>query len=303
MRRILSDIANTFNKNSNRATRLVVINAVLFFVFAVIKFGFGLFEETALSGAAFSTNTLVSGSFQQVILHPWTLLFYPFSNEGLFSLIFDLILIYWFGNMLADFIGVRKMVLTYFCGAFFAFAMYFVVWGVFGILNSKLAYNGFLYGASPAAFALVFAFVALNPDGEIMFFTFRIKTRWLALIMLVLSVFRNPPLGVLDLGGATFGYLHMKLLRTGVNLTFGLEQLIIWIEGLNKQKKTIESFSQKQRSPQKVKVIKFTAQKFVDVNPSQEEIDFLLDKINKEGYENLSQEEKERLHKASQSAD
>ncbi|MCD8540522.1 MAG: hypothetical protein LRY55_12715 [Leadbetterella sp.] len=177
------------------------------------------------------------------------------------------------------------------------------MWGFFTLLNKDLGFKGYLYGASAGAFALMYAYVALNPESEIMFFTFRIKTRLLVLALLVLSIFRNPPLGVLDLGGAVFGYVQMKLLRTGVNLTYGLERVSIWAAGIFQPRKrsVLQQYSQN-KSTEKGKIIKFSEFSKDNV-PSEEEVDYLLDKINKGGYSSLTNEEKNRLHKASQSAD
>ncbi|MDT4856039.1 hypothetical protein FQZ97_904140 [compost metagenome] len=136
-----------------------------------------------------------------------------------------------------------------------------------------------------------------------MFFTLRIKTRLLVLALLVVSIFRNPPLGVLDLGGAVFGYVQMKLLRTGINLTYGLERFSFWVtEVLQPKKRSIFQKYSQNKSIDKGKIIKFS-EFHKDNTPTEEEIDYLLDKINKGGYSSLTNEEKNRLHKASQSAD
>lgn len=300
MGKVFSDIVSVFRRNGNLATQLIIINLVVFFGFTLVKFGIGLFPEATITPDNLSQNLWVSSRFMELIKHPWTLISYPFTHEGLFPLIFDLIIIYWFGNMLADFIGGRKMVITYLSGAWFSIAFFMLVWGVFTLMNKELGFNGFLYGASAGGFALMYAYVALNPESEIMFFTFRIKTRWLILTLLVISIFRSPPLGVVDLGGALFGYLQMKLLRSGINVTYAFEQFAIWLGNLSKPKRPpLQKYQRKQPAG---KILKFSDYN-KEVHPSQDEIDFLLDKISKGGYESLSSEEKNRLHKASQSAD
>jgi membrane associated rhomboid family serine protease len=300
MGKVFTDIAEVFKRNSNQATQLIMINLIVFFGFTLIRFTLGLIPESAVSPLSFDQNTLTSSNVVQLVTHPWTLLFHPFTQRGLFSMIFDVMMIYWFGNMLADFIGGRKMLMTYLAGSYFAVAFYLIVWSVFSLLNKELTYSGFLYGASPGGFALMYAYVALNPESEMLFFGIRIKTRLLVLAFLVLSIFRNPPLGILDLGGAVFGYVQMKLLRTGINLTYGMEKVSIWItEVLQPRKRSIFQKYPPNKSTEKGKVIQFNR----ELPPTEEEIDYLLDKINKGGYSSLSNEEKNRLHKASQSAD
>jgi membrane associated rhomboid family serine protease len=304
MGKIFTDIADVFKRNGNLATRLIIINVLVFFAFSLIKFGVNLFPDSSITAAHIDLNTLVSQDFITFISHPWALLFHPFTQNGLFSLLFDLIIIYWFGNMLADFIGGRKMVITYLSGALFSVFFFSLVWGIFTLLNKSLASRDFLYGASAGSFAIMFAYVALNQESEVMIFTFRVKVRILVLVLLVISIFRSPPLGVLDLGGAVFGYTQMKLLRSGINLTSGIEKLSLWLGDLFKPKSRPfqQKFNKQQVGSEKGKIISFNSN-YRDANPTQEEVDFLLDKINKEGYESLSKEEKIRLHKASQSAD
>ncbi len=303
MSKVFTDIVDVFKRNRNQATQLIIINLVVFFGFTLLKFGVGLFPDATLTAESISRNYLTGSSFMEIIRRPWVLLFHPFTQEGLFSMLFDLIIIYWFGNMLADFIGGRKMLITYVSGAYAAIVFFLVVWGAFSLLNKELNFSGYLYGASAGAFALMYAYVALNPESEIMFFTLRIKTRLLVLALLVLSIFRNPPLGVLDLGGAVFGYVQMKLLRTGINLTYGLERFSIWIaEVVNPKKRSIFQKYSRNQSSEKGKIIRFS-EFGKDPEPTQEEVDYLLDKINKGGYSSLSNEEKNRLHKASQRAD
>lgn len=303
MGKVFTDIVDVFKRNSNQATQLIIINVVVFFGFTLFKFGVGLFPDAVLTSETISRNYLTGSSFMELIRRPWTLLFHPFTQEGLFSMLFDVIIIYWFGNMLADFIGGRKMLITYLSGSFVAIVFFLLVWGFFSLLNKELDFSGYLYGASAGGFALMYAYVALNPESEIMLFTLRIKTRLLVLVLLVLSIFMNPPLGVLDLGGAVFGYVQMKLLRTGINLTYGLERFSIWAtEVLQPRKRSIFQKYSQNKSTDKGKIIKFS--EFTKDNiPSEEEIDYLLDKINKGGYSSLTHEEKNRLHKASQSAD
>jgi membrane associated rhomboid family serine protease len=303
MGKVFTDIAEVFKRNSNQATQLLMVNLIMFFGFTLIRFTLGLVPDAMISPAVWDQNILTSSNLSQLLTHPWTLLFYPFTQQGLFSMIFDLLMIYWFGNMLADFLGGRKMIMTYLAGAFTAVAFYMVVWGIFSMLNKELTYTGYLYGASPGGFALMYAYLALNPESELMLFGIKIKTRLLVLAFLVLSIFRNPPLGVLDLGGAVFGYVQMKLLRTGINLTYGLEKLSIWVTDVlqPKRRPLFQKYPQS-KSADKGKIIKFNDLNR-DLPPSEEEVDHLLDKINKGGYSSLSNDEKNRLHKASQSAD
>jgi hypothetical protein len=145
----------------------------------------------------------------------------------------------------------------------------------------------------------MFAAVALLPEYELMFFRFFIKLRIVAISFLILSLLFNPHAGVLNLGAATFGYLQIKFLRTGLNITQPIELFFVWFSKLGQPKKKAVV---KKYSP----VGEYSRGQFFDDRntPNQDEVDFLLDKINKGGgYESLTKEEKNRLYKASQRKD
>ena len=181
----------------------------------------------------------------------------------------------------------------------FSVFFYLGIWTVLNILNRNTANPSILYGASAGIYAVMFAAVALLPEYELMFFRFFIKLRIIAIVFLVLSLLLNPHAGVLNLGAATFGYLQVKFLRTGLNITQPIENFFVWVSKL--------------KQPQKKVIIKkyssvgeYSSRHFFDDTnvPNQEEVDFLLDKINKGGgYESLTKEEKNRLYKASQRKD
>jgi hypothetical protein len=200
---------------------------------------------------------------------------------------------------LVDFLGGRKTMIVYVTGAMFSVFFYMGLWAILNILNRNQANTTLLYGASAGIYAVMFAAVALLPEYELMFFRFFIKLRIIAISFLILSLLFNPHAGVLNLGAATFGYLQIKFLRTGLNITQPIDLFFIWFSKLGQPKKKAVV---KKYSP----VGEYSRGQFFDDRntPNQDEVDFLLDKINKGGgYESLTKEEKNRLYKASQRKD
>jgi hypothetical protein len=224
---------------------------------------------------------------------------FPFTNAGVLDVLFNGLALFWFGNILADFLGGRKTMIIYVTGAIFSIFFYMGVWSVLNLLNKNAVNPTLLYGASAGIYAIMFAAVALLPEYELMFFRFFIKLRILAIAFLVLSLLLNPHAGVLNLGAATFGYLQVKFLRTGLNITQPIENFFLWFSkmGQPKKKPVVKKYSS---------VAEYSRGSFMENDniPNQEEVDYLLDKINKGGgYESLSKEEKNRLYKASQRKD
>ncbi|MCP9757595.1 rhomboid family intramembrane serine protease [Lacihabitans sp. CCS-44] len=299
MRSVFSDILNAFRKNNNQIIQLVLINAFVFLSIALLKFSFRFFADPNFYVEFVQKNIYLNSSFLELIRRPWTLLMFPFTNASILDVLFNGLALFWFGSILVDFLGGRKTIIIYITGAIFSVFFYLGIWTVLNILNRNTANPSVLYGASAGIYAVMFAAVALLPEYELMFFRFFIKLRIVAIVFLVLSLLLNPHAGVLNLGAATFGYLQVKFLRTGLNITQPIENFFVWVSKL--------------KQPQKKVIIKkyssvgeYSSRHFFDDTnvPNQEEVDFLLDKINKGGgYESLTKEEKNRLYKASQRKD
>lgn len=299
MRSVFSDILNAFKKNNNQIIQLILINIFVFLFLALLKFSFRFFADPNIYHAFVQKNLYVNSSFLELIRRPWTLIAFPFTNSSILDVLFNGLALFWFGNILVDFLGGRKTMIIYITGAIFSVFFYMGVWSILNILNQNTGNPSVLYGASAGIYAVMFAAVALLPEYELMFFRFFIKLRILAIALLVLSLLLNPHAGVLNLGAATFGYLQVKFMRTGLNVTQPIENFFIWLSNLSKPKKkvVIKKYSS---------VGEYSGRQFFDDNniPNQEEIDYLLDKINKGGgYESLSKEEKNRLYRASQRKD
>jgi membrane associated rhomboid family serine protease len=302
MRSVFSDVMNAFKKNNNQVIQLILINVFVFLFLGILKFSFSFFPEPAIYHSFIQKNFYVSTSFLELIRRPWSLLIFPFSNAGVLDLLFNCLAIFWFGNILSDFLGGKKVMAIYLIGSIVSVFFYMGIWAVLGLLNKSVLANGVMFGCSPGIYAVMFAAVALLPDYELMFFRIFIKLRYLALAFLILSLVVNSHVGILNLGAAIFGYLQVKFLRTGWNLTQPFENAMDWFNNIGKPKKKAPF-----KSYSKTSVGEFSRsqQFFVDEHyPDQEEIDYLLDKINKGGgYESLTKEEKNRLLRASQKKD
>lgn len=299
MRSVFSDILNAFKKNNNQIIQLILINIFLFLFLALLNFSFRFLADPNIYHAFVQKNFYVNSSFLELIRRPWTLIAFPFTNSGIIDVLFNGLALFWFGNILVDFLGGRKTMIIYITGAIFSVFFYMGVWSILHILNQNTVNPSILYGSSAGIYAVMFAAVALLPEYELMFFRFFIKLRILAIGFLVLSLLLNPHAGVLNLGAGTFGYLQVKFMRTGFNVTQPIENFFIWLSNLSKPKKkvVVKKYSS---------VGEYSGGQFFDDNniPNQEEIDYLLDKINKGGgYESLSKEEKNRLYRASQRKD
>jgi membrane associated rhomboid family serine protease len=168
----------------------------------------------------------------------------------------------------------------------------YLVGGIAGALFYALIYNllpvfsntaGTLIGASAAVASVFAAAATLVPDYSIrLLFIGEVKLKYLLLVYILLNFIgiesANAGGSVAHLGGVLFGFIYIKLLQSGTDLSKIFE-----------------------RKP-KLKVVKNEApQKRSSSNVNQKEVDAILDKISKSGYDKLTKEEKDTLFKASNS--
>ena len=158
-------------------------------------------------------------------------------------------------------------------------------YNIFPAFSSSVETN-FALGASAGVLSIVVATATLLPEYPIQLFLFgSVRLKWLALVSVMLDLIQIPSGNAgghfAHIGGAIFGFLYIKYI-------YGKIGLPAWVGNIfsNKPKMKVHYASQQKNTTAKNE-------------PSQEDIDMILDKISKSGYDSLSKKEKELLFKAS----
>lgn len=291
-----------FNKGDSPIRKLILINVAVFIVSAL----FGSFSHLYNSPTNFFEDQLAMPSwYSEFYKKPWTVFTYMFMHGGFMHLLFNMLMLYFIGRILVDFIPNKRFYLIYFGG------------GILGGLLFMLAYNTFpvfvkigasipLVGASGAITAVVVAAAILVPNYELFFFgVFRVKLKWIALYLVVANVLfftdGNEGGKIAHLGGAIFGALYMLQIQGRIPLNLSFFKRI-----RNPFKPKYQVIDEKQilrtRTPPKPGVSKPHRAFNIGTSgkPGQEEIDAILDKISQSGYDSLSKDEKDMLFRASE---
>jgi hypothetical protein len=154
-----------------------------------------------------------------------------------------------------------------------------------------------MVGASAGVTAIIVAAATLMPNFRMnLMFIGEVKLIYVALFSILIDVlnvasYSNVGGNLAHLGGALMGYLFIVQYKKGNDLAKPISSFFNWIASL---------FT---RSP-KMKVVhkkKPLSDEEYNHNraATQQQIDLILDKISKSGYESLSKSEKELLFKAS----
>lgn len=295
---IITDLREAFRKG-NVAIRLIYINVGLFVVTTLIEVLLNLFNRTA---AGFLEVLALPASVERWMEQPWSLLTYMFMHAGFIHILFNMLWLYWFGTLFLYFFSSKHLRGLYLIGGLFGGLLYMLAYNVFPFFEEHLM-EATLVGASASVLAIVSAMAYREPNYPIRLFLFgTIRLKYLALIVfgtdLLLMTSSNAGGHIAHLGGALGGLCFAMALKRGTDLTAWVNKVIDTMGGW-----LTTGWSFKRKPKMKVHYHKGGRQQDYDYNAHKkeqsDEIDRILDKLKKSGYNSLTTEEKKSLFDAS----
>jgi membrane associated rhomboid family serine protease len=297
MNGILDDFKNAFNKPNNGLIQIILINIIVFLLINALRL---IFNWTV--GSEFYDyvvdNLYLSSHIRTFLFRPWTLVTYFFSHEGIFHILWNMLFLYWFGKLIDEYLGTRRLINLYLLGGIVAGVAYLLIYNL--IPNFRSAIGTPLLGASGAVYAVVIGAATLMPNYTFFLLLLgAVRIKYIAAFFLVLSFVdlsrdSNPGGNIAHLGGALLGFIFITQLKKGNDLGKPLTSAAEWIKKLFQPKPKLKVTH---RSPGGRPHVAASAPNAI---PNQDEIDAILDKISRSGYESLTREEKQKLFRASQ---
>ncbi len=282
--------------------KLILINIAVFVVVNLISLPFILFSKTV----PFDVVGFLSlyASPHNLLRHPWGIFTYMFLHKGFWHILFNMLGLYWFGQIVQDMIGKPKILPIYVFGGFFGGMLYVSAYNIFPLFSNDVA-TSFNLGASAGVMAIVLAAATISPDYELRFAIFgNIKIKWIALAYVILDIIniQNGNAGghIAHLGGAFFGFIFIKLLQNGTDLSRAFYAVTDFIPDLFKKKSKLKVEYKREYAYTSSKQTKNNTAQQTEAISKQEKLDAILDKINRSSYDSLSKEEKDFLFKISQ---
>jgi membrane associated rhomboid family serine protease len=227
------------------------------------------------------------------LLKPWTLLTYAFFHDGFGHLFFNMLVLNFSGTLFLTYFTPKQFLGLYVLSAVFA-GIAFVSGFYFLNLSSSIV------GASAAIMAILVATTTYYPLMNVRLLLIGNVKLWhitAVILLLDLMQFRLENTGghISHLSGAVFGFIFIKLLQNGTDLSKIVSGFFDFLANLFKKspstpfKKVHKNYS---------KPIEKGASRIVTKDKTQQQIDEILDKISQSGYDCLTKEEKEFLFKA-----
>ncbi len=283
-------------KNITIIEKLIVVNIVIFslgYLISTLAFLFNASSDFLMDWLTFPK------ALNDFILKPWTIITYAFMHSGIWHIASNMIILYFSGKYFVAYLTGKRVLTVYFLGAIFGALLYMVSYNLFPAFSG--VGDSVLLGASASVMAILIAIATYIPNMTIrLLFIGSIKSWWIAAFLVLLDIIQIPVSNsgghIAHLGGALFGYIYAIQLKKGNDIGQGFEKLMDRIVALfTPTKKSPLKTVYKSKSTKKTV---YTTSASSSKKPSQAEIDAILDKISKSGYDSLTKKEKDFLFKA-----
>lgn len=286
-----SNIERFFRQRSV-LSNLILINIAVFLILQLTGVVCMLFKIDSVFPGGLIELPAQTG---QLLLRPWTLITYMFVHYNFLHILFNLLWLYWFGQIFLLFFNPRQLGGLYVLGGL-AGALFFILsYNLFPYFRDDID-RSYLLGASASVMAIVFAAAFYRKDFEIrLLFLGSVKLIYIALFCLVLDLISiqsdNPGGHIAHIGGALLGIWFAGSYRKGKDITNWINPLIDGVVNL---------FKRRNRSPRKKMKIHYRRpendQEYNNRRAKENsEIDRILEKIKHSGYDSLTDEEKRKL--------
>lgn len=277
---VFSELYYKVFRSGNPLFLFIGINVLIFIVINLFAAGGYLFSGHTAAAGWLTRQLSMPAYLAELPFKFWTIITYMFTQREFFHILFNMLWLYWMGIIFLDFLNKRQFIFTYLAGGLMGALFYLLAYNLLPVFN-EIVQNSFILGSSASVMAIVAATATLVPDFSIRLLLFgTVRLKYLALAYFILDIISmgggNPGGSIAHIGGALLGFIYIKQVQRGTDLSDIL----------------------KKRS--KLKVVKNTNSNPVNSGSTdQDTIDRILDKISKSGYESLSKTEKEQLFKAS----
>lgn len=299
MGHFIADLKEAFRKG-NIYIQLIFINVGIFVIGTLIGVFLQLFK---LSIPGVYELFALPASFSTFIHQPWSLFTYMFMHSGFLHILFNMLWLYWFGSLFLHFFSAKHLRGLYVLGGICGGIIYMAAYNIFPLFSDDIQ-KSVLVGASASVLAIVAATAYREPNYRIQLFLFgAIRLKYLAFIVIgmdLLSITSTNAGGhIAHLGGALAGVWFAASLRKGADLTSWINRLLDGFTSLFRKstwkRKPKMKVHYSTGSPDREKDYDYNAQK----KAQSDEVDRILEKLKKSGYESLTTEEKKSLFDAS----
>jgi membrane associated rhomboid family serine protease len=283
---ILDDLKLQY-KLGGIAMRVIYWNIACFLISLVFFYQFSIGQFDFPGWLALSSDPEV------FLFKPWTFMTYAFFHDGFLHLLFNMMVLNFASSLFLTFFTQKQYLGLYILSAVFSGI-------VFVLTYYFLNYSASIVGASAAIMAILVATTTYQPLMNVRLLLIgNVKLWHITAVILILDLMQlrlgNMGGHISHLAGAVFGFIFIKLLQNGTDLSIMVSRTLDFFTNLFRKspstpfKKVHKNYHKPTEKP---------ISRIVTKDKTQQQIDEILDKISQSGYDCLTKEEKEFLFKA-----
>jgi membrane associated rhomboid family serine protease len=265
--------------------KLIIYNVFVFAIILLLNILNLSLNQISLTEYFFTLDTNIVG----FIIKPWGIITSIFSHFEIWHLIFNMLFLYFSGQLFEQIFDKRRLWQTYIFGGISGGMLEIAAHYLFPSFQNA---DHVVVGASGSIMAIFTALAFHSPNIRVnLFGIFPVKIYLIAIFFLL-----NDLIGIADpsdnvahfahLGGAIFGLISIQSMHSSNNILSVLGSFFDRIKKMITSGKSTKSGKAK---------IKTDEEYNLEKKRRQEKTDAILDKISKSGYESLTKEEKDFL--------
>ena len=217
-----------------------------------------------------------------------------FLHNGLWHFAMNMLVLYFSGRIFRLFLTSKQLLGTYIMAGFWGGLLFILFYNIFPRFTDILPYSICL-GASASILGILIAAATIAPNYTVhLIILGPVQLKFIAGFYLIMDLVgiasANSGGHIAHIGGAIFGYYFINQLRKGRDVTITVNKIIDSLVFYSKRQPKMKVTHKKTKTD-----TEYNTQK---VN-NQAQIDAILDKISKSGYDSLSKTEKDILFRAS----
>lgn len=224
---------------TNALVLLIAINMIAYVALAFIHALYHLFsQDQQVVNQLFRERVLrwveLPGDTKKLLQHPWTVLSYGFSHDNIWRVIPNMLWLWFFGYILQDLTGNRKLIPVYIYGVLGGAAAFVTACQ---LIPSVSIASATLIGCSTGIAAVAAAVTTIAPGFRLFPLIKGGIPVWVITVIYAVVVVASVPMSnpaelIAHVGGALTGVLFILLLRRGYDGSDWMNRFFDWINDL-----------------------------------------------------------------------
>jgi membrane associated rhomboid family serine protease len=293
----------SLGESGNTLMTLIAICLIMFvglaFMKAVWYFRYPKEEALTFFNKDVLSLFILPADFNTLLSRPWTIITHMFVHDNIWKIFSNMLWLWCFGYIMQDLRGNKRIIPVFVYGSLGGAIAFMLACNLLPSLHAQMPFANAM-GASAGVMALAIATTMVSPGYRIFPVIGGGIPLWVLTAVYIISdlatiSFSDTGYLIAHIAGAVTGFLFVFFLRMGFDGSKWMNNFFDWVNNLFNPDKPKKGKNTKEKLFYKSSATPYKK----TPNLSQQRVDEILDKINQQGYNFLTEEEKELLKRAS----